>query len=663
VRADEFGIRSCADLSTEWLTAQLHAPVSAFHTERIGTGQMSECHRVVLEYHGDASAPASVVLKVAASDPVSRQTGIALGLYEREVRFYADVAPRLAGPIAPCYHASFEHDTGTFAVLLGDAGPAEVGNEIEGTSVERAWLAVSELGRMHGPVIDDPTLAGAAWLNREAPISQALLAQLYAGFAERYRGRIAPRHRNVCERLVASFDAYLAADEQGGGPRGLVHGDYRLDNMLFGLIGADRPLTVVDWQTISWGPAMTDLAYFLGCALTVPVRRAHAEELKACYHRALGPTTKVTLDDVHEGVRRQTFAGVMMTIVSPMLVQRTDRGDEMFMAMLERHCEQVLDTDALALLPKPVAPQPLRPASSDEFAHLAGAEPMWNESWYCDFVDRRQRIGGYVRLGLTPNEGVAWFTALLCGLDQPTVALLDFAAPLGSDPFTLHTNVFDFTHRIVSELQTYRVHVRGRGEAHDDPAALLRGEPSREVDVGMDLEWSTAGTPYQYRLTPRYEIPCTVTGEVSVDGRRMSVVAVPGQRDHSWGVRDWWGMDWVWSALHLDDGTHLHAVDIRLPGAPPIGVGYIQSPTAALTELHAVSARASFADNGLPVATAITVEPGALESVADIQGHAPLRLEAPDGRVAWFARAWVTVATSDGREGVGWIEWNRNQTR
>ena len=663
MRADQYRIDSCADLSTEWLTAQMNAPVTAFGTERIGTGQMSECYRVILEYDDGVSAPSSAVLKVAASDPVSRQTGVALGLYEREVRFYADVAPRLAGPIAPCYHASFDAHAGTFALLLGDAGPAEVGNEIEGTSVERARLAVSELGRLHGPAIDDPTLAGAAWLNREAPISQALLAQLYSGFDERYASRIAPRHRMVCERLVASFDAYLAADDQAGGPQGLVHGDYRLDNMLFGLPGADRPLTVVDWQTVSWGPAMTDLAYFLGCALPVPVRRAHAEELMACYHRALGPTTNVTLDDVREGVRRQTFAGVMMTIVSPMLVQRTDRGDEMFMAMLERHCEHVLDTDALALLPEPVAPQPLRPDSSDEFAHPAGTEPMWNESWYCDFVDQRQRVGGYVRLGLTRNEGVAWFTALLCGPDRPTVALLDFAAPLGDDPFTLRTNVFDFTHRVASPLTTYRVQLRGRGEAHDDPATLLRGEPGRGVDVRMDLQWSTAGTPYQYRLTPRYEIPCTVTGDVSVDGRRMTFEAVPGQRDHSWGIRDWWGMDWVWSALHLEDGTHLHAVDIRLPGAPPIGVGYIQSPGAELIELHAVAARASFADNGLPTATAITLNPGALEAVADIQGHAPLRLQAPDGRVASFARAWAAVATSDGREGVGWIEWNRNQTQ
>ena len=43
----------------------------------------------------------------------------------------------------------------------------------------------------------------------------------------------------------------------------------------------------------------------------------------------------------------------MMAIVSSMLVAQTDRGDEMFMVMLQRHCQHVLDTDALAVLPEP----------------------------------------------------------------------------------------------------------------------------------------------------------------------------------------------------------------------------------------------------------------------------------------------------------------------
>ena len=88
-----------------------------------------------------------MVLKVAASDPVSRGTGQALGLYEREVRFYADVAPRLVadtgGPIAQCYHASYEPETGVFSLLLDDAAPAEVGDEIRGAAIEDAKMALT----------------------------------------------------------------------------------------------------------------------------------------------------------------------------------------------------------------------------------------------------------------------------------------------------------------------------------------------------------------------------------------------------------------------------------------------------------------------------------------------------------------------------------------
>ena len=34
----------------------------------------------------------------------------------------------------------------------------------------------------------------------------------------------------------------------------------------------------------------------------------------------------------------------MMAVVSSMLVERTERGDAMFMTMLARHCAHVLDT-------------------------------------------------------------------------------------------------------------------------------------------------------------------------------------------------------------------------------------------------------------------------------------------------------------------------------
>ncbi|KAA0111735.1 phosphotransferase [Mycolicibacterium sp. P1-5] len=649
-----------SDLTTEWLAAAISAPVAGFTVDRIGTGQMSECYRIGLTYDGGATGPESVVLKVAATDPTSRQTGLALGLYEREVKFYSDVAPGLGGPIAECYHTSYDPQTGIFALLLDDAAPAEVGNEIRGATIADATLALTELGRLHAPGIGNQSLAEADWLTRAAPLNQALVGQLWAGFADRYGDAITPEQRLVCERLVASFDAHLAEESLPERIKGLVHGDYRLDNMLFGRPGSKRDLTVVDWQTVTWGPAMTDVAYFIGCALTIEDRRAHYDVLLSAYHQGLGPDSAITLDEVREGVRRQSFAGVMMAVVSSMLVERTDRGDEMFLTMLDRHASHVLDTGALDILPPPAAVQALLPDPADEGAHQPGDEPLWNESWYWDFADPAQGIGGWLRLGLVPNQNVAWINALVCGPDMPTVALVDFEAPLPADPGVAVADGAELRHGAITPLQSYRVEARGTAQEYVDPSALLRDEPGRPVELAMDLTWTTVGTPYAYRITTRYEIPCTVTGTVTIDGRVHEFEAVPGQRDHSHGVRDWWSMDWVWSALHLDDGTHLHGVDLRIPGMDPISVGYLQRSGEQVTETTTVSAEATFSDNGLPLTTSIDYLPGPVQTTVDIRGHAPVRLVAPEGQVSLFPRAWVTVETVDGRTGSGWVEWNRN---
>jgi hypothetical protein len=405
---------------------------------------------------------------------------------------------------------------------------------------------------------------------------------------------------------------------------------------------------------------MTDLAYFLGSALTVADRRMHYDVLLQAYHAALGPDAVISLADIHAGVRRQSFFGVMMAIVSAMLVQRTERGDAMFMTMLQRHCEHVLDTDAVATLPAPTPIAPLHPARDDESIHTSTDEPLWSESWYADFADIALGFGGWVRLGLMPNQHTGWLHALFCGPDLPTVAVVDFEVPLPADPWRLRTDAIDFTHAVTDALRTYHIGLRGRGRSYADPAALLRGERGAPVDAAMDLVWTTDGTPYQYRLTTRYEIPCAVSGAVTIGGTSYTVDAAPGQRDHSWGVRDWWCMDWFWSAVHLDDGTHLHAVDIRIPGAPAIGVGYIQDRGGVVTELRAISPREVFGANGLPVSATLAADPGDITVTADVRGHAPLRLVAADGRTSQFPRTWATVRTVDGREGVGWFEWNRN---
>src|SRR2546427_7080756 len=144
-------IHTAEDLDPDWLARALGSgPVAAFALERIGTGQMSESHRVSLTYEDPERAwPATIVLKLAASDPASRATGVGLGIYAREVRFYRELAPRIGGPLAACHAAALDERGGWFTLLLEDVAPAAVGDQIAGCGVEEARQAMRALARLH----------------------------------------------------------------------------------------------------------------------------------------------------------------------------------------------------------------------------------------------------------------------------------------------------------------------------------------------------------------------------------------------------------------------------------------------------------------------------------------------------------------------------------
>ena len=532
-------VTSIEDVTKEWLTSTLNFPVEKFTHKRIGTGQVSRTYRLMLSSPSSyPDALSSVILKVASSSPESRQAGLSLGIYEKEVRFYQTIAPSLSSlsNLAICYHASFDADNGTFALLLRDA-EAEMGNDIVGASIEQARIALTEIGRIHGEVLRHESLLDAEWLSgRKSRVNQGVMEVLFSGFVERYEGRLKTEHMEVCRSFVESFDAFQEQQKAKNERTGLVHGDYRLDNLLFGKEGE---LTVVDWQTVLAGPFMTDFAYFVGGSLKVEDRRAHLRELLRSYVEALGDGTGVSLESAMEGLREQTFFGVLMCIASPMLVERTERGDEMFMVMMERHCTFVLDLQGMELLPKAEVQVPLQPVAEDEHPHSPGEEEFWNESWYFDLVDEKSGVGVYVRLGRYPNLKGSWYTTAITHPVRGLLAVTDYESPHPKDDLTVKTSRYEATQQVISPLQDYRVTLKGAAEQFNDAADVLRGKNGREARVEMDVSWKTDGIPYQWKMTTRYEIPCRATGRVVIDGDQILFEDVVAQRDHSHGVRDW----------------------------------------------------------------------------------------------------------------------------
>ncbi|HYH61634.1 MAG TPA: hypothetical protein VD766_07180 [Solirubrobacterales bacterium] len=301
-------------------------------------------------------------------------------------------------------------------------------------------------------------------------------------------------------------------------------------------------------------------------------------------------------------------------------------------------------------------------AHEDEARHEPGSELLWNESWYADGVSEDGSVGVYARLGRLPNQDKAIYTACVCGLDRPTVMLVDGDAPLpdaADDTQLVETDRYSASQRIDEPLGRFSMQLEGTATTIADPASILlvdapAGDPT---PVTLDLTWETDGAPFRWPIGNRYEVPCRFRGTVRV-GDETIEIAGPGQRDHSWGARDWWGSDWMWSAFHLEDGTHTHLV--TTPAFPGSGIGYVQSGSD-LIELREATSAHEIARNGLVARDRIEMPEAELELAVEPIAYGPARLASDDGRVSHFVRALSRVRSADGRSGLGWIEWNLNQ--
>ena len=342
-----------SDLTAVWFSSVLSADISAVTSTPIGVGMVGMNLRC--ELAGDGHHPASVVVKLPSADPTSRATGVALRNYEREVKFYEQIAPTVGIRLPKCYHGAWDEASGDFVLVLEDASPAEPGDQIRGCTIAQAEAALIELARLHAPRWGDPTLNDVDWLTRRDQASVEMITLLYRHywpeFLERYGDSLTTSQRLLAASLGDALPSWLV---QGSLPATVTHGDYRLDNILFpGVRGGDGVITV-DWQTPGHGQGVADAAYFLGAGLLPDQRRLHERELLNRYHEELlDDGVRLSFDECWDAYRLGSFAGVVMSVIAPMLVERTDRGDAMFTAMGTRHLQHAEDLDAIALLNKP----------------------------------------------------------------------------------------------------------------------------------------------------------------------------------------------------------------------------------------------------------------------------------------------------------------------
>ncbi|CUU55106.1 Phosphotransferase enzyme family protein [Parafrankia irregularis] len=347
-----------AAVTPQWLTAALRAggteaEIIAVSHEAIGTGQLGASYRFHLQARPgqDGSAPSTVVIKMAAGD--LRTRSLIATAYRQETGFYRVFAPSARIRVPRCWYAGLADDGLSFTLVLEDAHPASPGRQVQGCTTDQATAAVRNLAGLHAPFWNDDTLTEqATWLRRTSETALRSMREVLVSAADTFVARFR------ADLSVADADVLLRTADQIArwGRRirhrtSLIHGDYRLDNLLF---TADGQVVTVDWQTLEAGFPGRDLAYFLSTALPAPQRRRQETSLVAAYHERLlrHGVTDYPLDACFEDYRLGTLHGPMTAMIGCVYAPGTptESSDQMFLSMATNCAAAIRELGTLDLL-------------------------------------------------------------------------------------------------------------------------------------------------------------------------------------------------------------------------------------------------------------------------------------------------------------------------
>jgi aminoglycoside phosphotransferase (APT) family kinase protein len=360
--------KTIEDISARWMNDVLRgafvlrwATVRAVDVRAIGQGVgfLSGRARVTIRYdQPEEGAPASVVVKLPASVKAGADFAKSTRAYEREIRFYREVAPLTPIRVPRMFATIMEPASDAFVLVMEDLKGLTVGDQVAGMSRDQVLAAVETVAPLH-----------ARWWNRDrqqalpwVPPVERQLAMLsltpqtirtaWPQFLENFGDSLPPGGRALGERIIRNLEGILAAFMKG--PRTLVHFDYRADNLFVDDQNPAAPIVVVDWQLAMWGSGAYDVARLTGGSIPAVQRRGHHEETVACWHRGLvaGGVTGYSREQAWHDYRLSAIvAALNPVLVHYMFKTGGERGTALGETMTERFFDDLVECGAEAVVP------------------------------------------------------------------------------------------------------------------------------------------------------------------------------------------------------------------------------------------------------------------------------------------------------------------------
>ncbi|HJO40520.1 MAG TPA: aminoglycoside phosphotransferase family protein [Acidimicrobiales bacterium] len=268
-----FTFPTCPDeLNSEWLSSALGRSVKNFETRPIGGGKGNLGDLVLVSLENGEQ----VVAKFAANRQEALSAAKRSGLFEREIKFYHELAPKLDLRLPKLFASAYDPSSAYFVMLLEYLEPIKESDSISGIGVDYTRQLLVELSKLHTQGKD---LVETPWV--QTMISQHRINNLTIMIEKGWPvlqemcGEIVDplKEINLLERFLETM-SYLNTLDQT-----IVHGDIKPDNLII----SNQGVTIIDWQGFGIGPPAWDIAYCMCQCLTTEERRFYESELLDSY--------------------------------------------------------------------------------------------------------------------------------------------------------------------------------------------------------------------------------------------------------------------------------------------------------------------------------------------------------------------------------------------
>ena len=324
----------------------------------VGAGFMSDMAKLTLSFDRDTQhLPKTMIAKLLPSYPSARELAIRLNYFEREIRFYTELAPESPIRTPELIYGAMDSENKRYVMIMEDCSYCTPADQQQGLTYEQTKIVVSKMADFHARWWDDENLDSLQWMPTQKNQVTANIDMMRASWdacakIEEFRKALPEggweAGLKICEQrpwLVKSIP---------GDKLTIIHSDLRADNIFFDWDTPDNPLILFDWSSAVVGHGVTELPHLLASSLATELRRQVEKDIVKLYYEHLlaRGVSSYTFDECWTDYLRGFLIKIGAFMAGLSIVDYSDpRSLKSITTGLHRWFSAILDNKATSMLP------------------------------------------------------------------------------------------------------------------------------------------------------------------------------------------------------------------------------------------------------------------------------------------------------------------------